>query len=868
MSITLVCPGCRSKLKAPDKLAGRKAKCPTCGQPIPVPAGEPQAARTGGSGARSVAPASQAREIPHSEIPTVPPDVASPVAQPTQSFPAANKELYDFLAPPQAPDEIGRLGPYRVLRILGHGGMGVVYQAEDPQLKRLVALKVMLPALAASESSRQRFLLEARSAAAIEHDHIVAIYQVGEDRGVPFLAMPFLRGESLQDRLQREGKVPLAEVLRIGRETAEGLAAAHARGLMHRDIKPANIWLEEGRGRVKIVDFGLARAVGGEAGLTQSGMIVGTPQYMAPEQTGGQPIDCRCDLFSLGCVLYRLSTGELPFQGPTVLAVLAALATVQPKPLTELNPDLPPAFVALVMQLLAKNPVDRPASAQAVAEALADLEREHGITLAGSGPVPPVRRSEGAMASDPTLAAPPPRRAGGSSATMPERTPSAVPPPKRRRGVLAAVCVLAVLGAGAGAAVWFDPLGRLRPTQPTTVAGAAPKAEPSIPEDEEKSPATDVAPKGNPVGKKKGPPRGKGGSPSKGEAPPQKVEPSPSLSPAPVDRLTRDLHVPLALREKAPPEVVAVVNPKLIRDNEHGGACAVAFSPDGKTLAIGTFNGPIQLWDVASWSAGKRLVGPTSRSCGLQFSPDGHKLASACRYGDHTVRLWDVERGTPQVLFGGKQGDACCLAFFPAGQTTVAVGHAGGPNPGVRLLDWSKGRGVPRPGLRQSAGPVYSLAVSPDGAHLAAGMPEAGVRLWDLKTGETRTLEGSNRPAHALAFSPDGKQLAAAYPFTTKVRLWNVTSGVGRWLEGGHKRQVNSVAFSPDGTTLATESLDGTVRLWSPRTGAEARPAIQVIGELKSEHEDRENRQIVFGPDGRHLAVANGGVRILRLAAR
>ena len=138
---------------------------------------------------------------------------------------ATNKEQYDFLAPPQAPDELGRLGPYRVLQVLGAGGMGVVFRAEDPQLQRLVALKAMLPGLAASDSAKQRFLREARAAAALKHDHIVTIYQVGEDRGVPFLAMEFLEGESLDERLKREGKLPLAEVLRIGREMAEGLAA-------------------------------------------------------------------------------------------------------------------------------------------------------------------------------------------------------------------------------------------------------------------------------------------------------------------------------------------------------------------------------------------------------------------------------------------------------------------------------------------------------------------------------------------------------------------------------------------------------------------------------------------------------------------
>jgi serine/threonine protein kinase len=204
--------------------------------------------------------------------------------------------------------------------------MGVVYEAEDPQLKRRVALKAMLPNLGASESARKRFLREAQAAAAINHDNIVHIYQVGEDRGVPFMAMQFLDGESLEARLKRERRLPTAESLRIGRETAEGLAAAHQRGLIHRDIKPPNLWLEGAKRRVKILDFGVARAAGDEAHLTQTGAIIGTPAYMAPEQASAKPVDHGSDLFSLGCVLYRMTTGEMPFKGNDTISILAALA--------------------------------------------------------------------------------------------------------------------------------------------------------------------------------------------------------------------------------------------------------------------------------------------------------------------------------------------------------------------------------------------------------------------------------------------------------------------------------------------------------------------------------------------------------------
>ena len=190
-----------------------------------------------------------------------------PTENSTGSFRDGQKEgpdpLTALLAPPQAPGEIGRLGPYRVFGLLGQGGMGVVFHAQDTALRRDVALKVMLPHVAANPSARGRFVREARSQAKVEHDHVAAVFHVGEEGGVPYLTMPLLKGQTLAAALKASPRPPLAEVLRVGREMAEGLAAAHAHGLVHRDIKPGNVWLEGGRRRVKILDFGLARTAEG-----------------------------------------------------------------------------------------------------------------------------------------------------------------------------------------------------------------------------------------------------------------------------------------------------------------------------------------------------------------------------------------------------------------------------------------------------------------------------------------------------------------------------------------------------------------------------------------------------------------------------
>ncbi len=280
-----------------------------------------------------------------------------------------------FLVPPQESDELGRLGHYRVRRLLGQGSMGMVFLADDIQLQRPVALKVMRPELAVNPEGRQRFLREARAAAQVRSDHIVTIYHVDQEGDLPFLVMEVLRGQSLAEALEQGRELQLALCLKIARETAEGLAAAHAAGLIHRDVKPANIWLEEPNDRVKLLDFGLARARTGPL-ITQRHTILGTPAYMSPEQAAGRPLDARCDLFSLGAVLYHLLTGRRPFAGEDMMTVLSNLANEAAPPAADLVPGLPGGVADLLDRLLTKDPAGRPASAAAVANALLTLEQE------------------------------------------------------------------------------------------------------------------------------------------------------------------------------------------------------------------------------------------------------------------------------------------------------------------------------------------------------------------------------------------------------------------------------------------------------------------------------------------------------------
>lgn len=300
-----------------------------------------------------------------------------------------------FLAPAQRPDEIGRLAHYRVLKMLGEGGMGIVLHAEDTLLERAVALKVVKPEYNADNTVRQRFLREARLMASVKSDHVVTIHQVGQDADICYIAMELLEGESLDFLKARVTRPALSETIRIVREVAQALEAAHARGLTHRDIKPENIWLESPHGRVKLLDFGLARPQTVNVRLTTSGMIMGTPAYMAPEQARAEAVDERTDLFSLGCIFYELICGELPFRGDTVWEILFALNEKTPDPVSHYWPGVSDELNALVMQLLNKDPAGRP---QTAAEVIARLLTIEG-TLSEQDPLFSVKKVAGALHS-------------------------------------------------------------------------------------------------------------------------------------------------------------------------------------------------------------------------------------------------------------------------------------------------------------------------------------------------------------------------------------------------------------------------------------------------------------------------------------
>ncbi len=289
---------------------------------------------------------------------------------------AASTKSHDFLGPPTQSGDLGTLGHYRVIDELGRGGMGFVFRAEDIKLKRAVALKVMNQRIAATPNSRRRFIHEARAMAAVHHDNVATIFEVGESNGTPFMAMEMLKGSTVEEFNKTKQRLGFEKIIEYARQIACGLAAAHANGIVHRDIKPANIWIEEGKDRIKILDFGLALASTPVDHLAGRGAVIGTPGYLSPEQARSEPLDDRSDLYSMGVVLYELCTGKLPIQAKSVPGQLISILAHRPKPINEINPEIPQPLCDLVHRMLRKEPRSRPSSAVALQEELDRVETE------------------------------------------------------------------------------------------------------------------------------------------------------------------------------------------------------------------------------------------------------------------------------------------------------------------------------------------------------------------------------------------------------------------------------------------------------------------------------------------------------------
>ena len=673
-----------------------------------------------------------------------------------------------FLAPPQQPDEIGRLGAYRVLAVLGKGGMGMVFLAHDPKLDRRVALKVMLPRFAAHEGAKRRFLREARAAAKLNSDNIVRIYQVDEDRGIPFFAMELLEGAALDQFLKQGPRLTLAEVVRIGRETAAGLAAAHEKNLIHRDIKPSNLWLDKtNAGRVKILDFGLACSVKDDVNLTQSGTIVGTPAFMAPEQArGDKDVDARADLFSLGCVLYRLCAGDVPFKGETTMGVLLAIAVNSPVPLMHVNGQVPSSLSTLIMQMLAKDPMQRPASAIEVGARLQTIEREIASAGGDRDSLVDSRKSTPGISN---------------SAVDASATTLAIPPkPPRRRGWPLLLGGLAVALPFLLAAViyWQTRDGVVR------IESDDPAIQIAFDKDELKIVGAYNEPLAITAGQH-------GLKIKKGND--FELE---------TDKLIVNHGETVALKiEFVHGEVRIVQEGKGVLDAKR--LTQQAGNADAKQ--------PKFLYSLPWMDEQQGFAAHLSQT---EISSDGKLFFAAGDTGPAgAIRVCETATGKQvQSLIPGGDAWYGYAKFLPGSNFIVASYNK---KKELCLYDIASGMIIREFVGHEQPGPFFT--VSPDGKHILSWDDDQTLRLWDVATGaEIEQLKGHTDKA-AGVFSPDSTQILTFSPDNT-LRLWSVATGKELKKLEGHT-EAPTGCFSPDGKQALSYSRDGTIRLWDLASG-------------------------------------------------
>jgi WD40 repeat protein/predicted Ser/Thr protein kinase len=725
-----------------------------------------------------------------------------------------------------------RFGDYELLDKLGAGGMGVVYEARQTGLNRVVALKMLKAGILADEHQIRWFRREAEAVAALDHPNIVPVLDSGEHLGVLYYSMKRIDGRTLQQSLGRFRDHPEA-IARLVARVADAIAHAHQRGVLHRDIKPSNILVDE-RGEPYVIDFGLARWLGiaGESLIAPPG---GTPRYMSPEQARGdhRAITEAADIYGLGAVLYTLLTGRPPFTGDSPVQVIHDVAHVEPPRPRDRDPQVDPDLETICLKCLRKEPKDRYPSAGELAD---DLNRW--------------------LDGRPILARP---------ASMPERLWKGA---RRRPAVSSLVGALAIaLLAGIGGIVWQwrAALAAREGMRGALVVARANEDRAIASEDDARHLAyaatlnlaerdwrdVNVAQVLHHLDETR-PPEGK--SDLRG------------FEWYYLDRLARrqgrilaghtDYVLGVAYSRDGR-RVASASNDRTIRiwDAATGQAIrtltatkqvwAVAFHPDGARLASAGSEGEVILWDAGTGQPIHRLPGhePAKSVNALAFSPDGKTLATSSQ--DGTVKLWDVDAGKQlHSLASRPVSPRGWIVFSPDGQTLASIG---GGTPNIRVWDVATGRLLP---TLEGDGPgvFSSLAISPDGKTFATGTHDGRIQLWDAAAGKVaRVLADPHNPhiIMSLSFSRDGKILASA-SWTGEVALWDHSTGFLVRTIRGHTKAIMDIAFSPDGVHLASACWDGSVRLWDTSRAQEAR----------SLHVPDVPRAVTFGPDGSYLASA------------
>lgn len=644
----------------------------------------------------------------------------------------------DFLEPPDDPAYLGKLDNFQIAGIIGRGGMGIVLDAFDTNLQRRVAIKVLNPKYQQNDVARQRFCREGRAAAAISHEHVVAMHHVAkaqEDK-IAYLVMQMIEGDTLERRLAGGQPLPVSEVARIGMQVAAGLSAAHARDMVHRDVKPANILIEAETDRVKLTDFGLVRA-GDDVKLTKTGMVTGTPLYMSPEQAMGSEADERADLFSLGAVMYEMATGASPFEAPTAVGVMKRIMDVDLEPPHERNPEVTRPLSDLIMALLAKQPEKRPESASQVAAALASIVSEFG-------PISPLQV--------PAVAADEVRKLSGDHCAA------------KRRWVMAswAAGAAGLVALLASVAFWFNSNDEgtvsetdLEPAFPSIVLPDNPGTVWSV----------DFSPSGNEIAAAI-----EDGSVRLWNIDDQKVirsfnahrgvvwmvqfHPSRPI----VATAGDDGRVKLWDSENFEP-LQEWVAPNAVR--------GVAFSPDGNLIAAGDREGGIHIYNI---DTGDEVATKTQTGAifNIDWSPDGQLLATVG--SDKMVRLWDATSLDERQTMSGHDGPIYNVRFAQNGNLLATVGW----NKNIRL--WNVTTGIEEQKLVGSEGCIWGAAFCSDSTHLVTGGQDGAARVWKVEDGSiVTTLKGHSSAVHNISLDPARHRIATSSRDGT-IRVWDLSS--------------------------------------------------------------------------------------------
>jgi len=663
------------------------------------------------------------------------------------------------------------LGPqYDIEKELGRGGMAIVYKAIQRNLGRDVALKVLPQGLTHDEKLLERFHREARSAAQLNHPHIVTIFDEGEMNGVHFMAMEYLNGRDLHEIIQEQGPRSSDQAVSLIAPIAEALGYAHSEETVHRDVKSSNVMVTD-VGRPVLMDFGIAHA-SSESRLTQTGTVLGTPEYMSPEQARGNEIDSRSDLYSLGAVLYETVTGDLPHTGGHPMSVVYKVLHESYKPPSQVNPDCPDWLEQIIAKLLMKDVADRYQTGQEVAKALRSQDPGERVEVPSGG---------GETSGDAGVHSGPSGPSSSNGQSEPAQTQVYRPGQE-------------------------EPEPAPSPSaSPTSQDGSA--GDGATPSRSASEPQSDV---------------------ETATAEPETSAPSPQRQQLHIVRtlegnadwvnavaFSPDGQYALSGGRDDTVKVWEVVTGRLIQtlDNLNSQPISVRLSPDGSRLVTESSDGVVRLWDVESGQALNTFEQNSEAVLGATFSPDGRYVLSGSGQAG-TLRLWEADTGQVVRTFEPNQEAVFSLAFSPDGRHVLS---GSGQTGVLQLWDVESGKVVQTFEERGwDATYVFSVAFSPDGRYVLSGSDDMTARLWDVKTGELiRKFDNHTGLVIAVAFSPDGQYVLSGSS-DMKVQLWKVESGHLGYVFDGDAEGVNAIAFSPDGRYVLSGSKDNDVKLWTP----------------------------------------------------